>query len=373
MTLPASSAGPLHGMRVLEVGGIGPAPFACMMLADMGAQVVRIERAGAAIQERGPTVRGRHLLDLDLKDPAACDRVRTLSRHCDVLVEGFRPGVMERLGLGPQALCEDNPKLVYARMTGWGQQGPLAQSAGHDIDYIAITGALHAMGPADREPPVPLNLVGDYGGGAMYLLAGILAASLEAQRSGRGQVVDAAICDGTLSMMSLFHHLRQAGQWHEERASNLIDGHAPFYRTYECQDGRFLAVGAIEPKFYAHLQHFAGWNDPVFEDPYDASRWPEMSRRASAIMRSRTRDEWVRMFEGSDACVAPVLSIEESLTHPHLQARDCFVEIEGLRQPAPAPRFERTPSQARASVRAASIDELITLWHQPRGASDATP
>ncbi len=367
----AGSPGPLRDMRVLEVGGIGPAPFAGMMLADMGALVVRIERSAAPIQERGPTVRGRQLLDLDLKDPAACEKVRELAAHSDVLIEGFRPGVMERLGLGPQRLCADNPRLVYARMTGWGQSGPLAQRAGHDIDYIAITGALHAMGPHDREPPVPLNLVGDYGGGAMFLLAGILAACFEMQRSGQGQVVDAAICDGTLSMMSLFHQLRSEGRWKDAREANLIDGGAPFYRTYECLDGRYLAVGAIEPQFYARLRHFAGWNDPVFADPYDESRWPEMSARAEAIMRTRTRDDWVLLFEGQDACVAPVLSIEESLSHPHLQARGCFVEIEGLRQPAPAPRFERTPSQARASVRACSIDDLITGWRQPRSARAA--
>ena len=357
--------GPLRGLRVLEVGGIGPAPFAGMMLADMGAQVVRIERAGAPIQERGPTVRGRELLDLDLKAPGASDHVRQLARHCDVLIEGFRPGVMERLGLGPDPLCQANPRLVYARMTGWGQSGPLAQSAGHDIDYIAITGALQAMGPADREPPVPLNLVGDYGGGAMYLVAGVLAACLEAQRSGCGQVVDAAICDGTLSMMSLFHQLRREGEWNDEREANLIDGSAPFYRTYECRDGRFLAVGAIEPQFYARLRHVAGWNDPAFEDPYDSSRWIEMSERAQLIMRTRTRDEWVRLFEGYDACVAPVLSIEESLSHPHFLARESFVTVDGLTQPAPAPRFSRTPSAARASTRNSSIDDLIARWQQP--------
>lgn len=362
---PAAGTGPLRGMRVLEVGGIGPTPFAAMMLADMGAQVVRIERAGAPIQERGPTTRGRLLLDLDLKDGAACAQVRKLAGFSDVLIEGFRPGVMERLGLGPEALCSANPKLVYARMTGWGQSGPLAHTAGHDIDYIAITGALHAIGHADREPAVPLNLVGDYGAGAMYLLAGILAASLEAQRSGRGQVVDAAICDGAVSMMSLFHHLRHEGRWRDERESNLIDGGAPFYRTYECKDGRHLAVGAIEPQFYARLRHLAGWNDAVFDDPGDASNWRAMASKAQAIMRTRTRDEWMQLFEGTDACVAPVLSLGESPSHPHLQARGCFVELEGLRQPAPAPRYSRTPSQARASTRASGIEEVITLWRQP--------
>ena len=361
----ATHYGPLVGMRVLEVGGIGPAPFAAMMLADMGAHVVRIERAGAAIRERGPTARGRDLLDLDLKDQAACGQVRELAARCDVLIEGFRPGTMERLGLGPEVLCPANPRLVYARMTGWGQSGPLAHTAGHDIDYIAITGALNAIGPADRAPAAPLNLVGDYGGGAMYLLAGILAASLEAHRSGKGQVVDAAICDGTVSLMSLFHQLQDEGQWTNERGANLLDGGAPFYRTYECSDGRYLAVGAIEPQFYAQLRRIAGWNDEVFDNPSDVTKWPAMVQRAQTLMRTRTREEWMRLFEGSDACVAPVLNLQECSTHPHLQARGCFLNLDGLQQPAPAPRFSRTPSQARSSRRSSNIADLIARWRKP--------
>lgn len=356
-------SGPLHGMRVLEIGGIGPAPFACMMLADMGAQVVRIERAGAPIQERGPTARGRILQDLDLKDPSACERVKAIAERCDVLVEGFRPGVMERLGLGPDTLCAANPRLVYARMTGWGQSGPLADRAGHDIDYIAITGALEAMGPEGGPPTVPLNLVGDYGGGALYLVAGILAACLEARASGRGQVVDAAICDGASSMMSLFHQLQHEGQWQARRQANLLDGGAPFYRSYQCRDGRWLAVGALEPQFYAQLRRIAGWNDSLFDEQFNQARWPAMNERAQALMRRHTRDEWMQLFAGTDACVAPVLSMKESLSHEHLQARECFVELDGLTQPAPAPRFSRTPSQARASVRSDSIDDLIAQWH----------
>lgn len=355
-------SGPLHGMRILEIGGIGPAPFACMMLADMGAQVVRIERSGAPIMERGPTTRGRIVQDLDLKDPSHCDLVKAMAGRCDVLVEGFRPGVMERLGLGPDTLCAANPQLVYARMTGWGQRGPLAARAGHDIDYIAITGALEAVGPADGPPTAPLNLVGDYGGGALYLVAGILAACLEARSSGRGQVVDAAICDGTTSMMSLFHQLRLEGRWHAQREANLLDGGAPFYRSYECRDGRYLAVGALEPQFYAQLRRIAGWSDSIFDEQFNQKRWPAMTERAQAIMRMHTRDEWVRLFADVDACVAPVLSLEESLSHGHLRARECFVELDGLTQPAPAPRFSRTPSQARSSVRSASIDDLMSLW-----------
>lgn len=361
MTQNAMS-GPLHGMRILEIGGIGPTPFACMMLADMGAQVVRIERAGAPIRERGPTARGRIVQDLDLKDPSDRDRVQAMAKRCDVLVEGFRPGVMERLGLGPDTLCASNPKLVYARMTGWGQSGPLAARAGHDIDYIAITGALEAMGPAGGPPTVPLNLVGDYGGGALYLVVGILAACLEARSSGRGQVVDAAICDGAASMMSLFHQLRHEGQWHAHREANLLDGGAPFYRSYQCRDGRYLAVGALEPQFYAQLRRIAGWDDSLFDEQFNQERWPAMTERAQAIMRKYTRDEWMQLFADTDACVAPVLSLEESLSHGHLQARGCFVELDGLTQPAPAPRFSRTPSHARSSVRSTSIDDLISRW-----------
>jgi alpha-methylacyl-CoA racemase len=357
----AAMSGPLRGLRVLEFGAIGPAPFAAMMLADMGADVVRVRRGGAPIAEDGATARGRSPIDLNLKDPAAREIARDLARRCDVLIEGYRPGVMERLGLGPEGLLADNPALVYARMTGWGQSGPLAHTAGHDIDYIAITGALDAIGAPER-PAVPLNLVGDYGGGALYLVVGILAAYVEARKSGRGQVVDAAICDGTVSMMSLFHAFARRGQWRARRGANMLDGGAPFYRAYECGDGRFIAVGAIEPRFYALLREMAGWSDPCFDPQMDRGHWPEAARRAEALMRTRTRDEWMALFEGSDACVAPVLTLEESPDHPHLKARGCFVEVDGQRQSAPAPRFSRTPSRARASARDVDIGGLLARW-----------
>lgn len=354
--------GPLRGLRVLEIGSIGPAPFAVMMLADMGADVVRVERGGGAIIERGATVRGRHTITLDLKDAGACEQLKALAAESDVLVEGFRPGVMERLGLGPSELLAINPRLVYARMTGWGQDGPLATCAGHDINYIAITGALAAMGPGDRPPPPPLNLVGDYGGGALYLVSGILAAYIESQRSGQGQVVDAAICDGTVSLMSLFHSLRAEGQWSAQRSNNVLDGGAPFYRCYECKDGKHLAVGALEPLFYAALRRIGGWDDTCFDHQNDPSHWADMAARVEVLMRTRTRDEWMALFEQSDACVAPVLGLDESAEHPHLRARQAYVAIDGQRQPAPAPRFSRTPSAARPSRALDGLEEVLAQW-----------
>ena len=356
-------SGPLKGLRVVEIGSIGPAPFACMLFADMGADVVRVERGGPdALQERGTTVRGRRSLVLDLKNAAERDALLALIEHSDVLVEGFRPGVMERLGLGPDILLQRHPRLVFARMTGWGQSEPLASTAGHDLNYIALSGAVHAMGDKDRPPPVPLNLVGDYGGGALYLVSGVLAAYIEAQTSGLGQVVDVAICDASVSLMSLFHMLSDEGQWTRERSSNMLDGAAPSYRTYACKDGKYLSVGAIEPQFYAQLCERAGWVDECFARQHDQSRWPEMNARAEQIMRSRTRDEWVSIFAGSDACVAPVLDLLESRSDPHLTARECFVMVDERVQPAPAPRFSRTPSTANASVRIPSLEQIRAEW-----------
>ncbi|QIL74399.1 CoA transferase (plasmid) [Diaphorobacter sp. HDW4B] len=350
-------------MRVVEIGSIGPAPFACMMLADMGADIVRVERGGeAAIHERGATVRGRKTITLDLKNDAARASLLSLMEQSDVLVEGFRPGVMERLGLGPEVLHARNPRLVYARMTGWGQRGPRASTAGHDLNYIALSGAVHAMGDKDRPPPVPLNLVGDYGGGALYLVSGVLAACYEAQKSGLGQVVDVAICDAAVSLMSLFHSLSDEDEWRADRSSNLLDGAAPFYRTYVCKDGKYLSVGAIEPQFYVQLRERAGWNDECFDYQHNRSRWPEMNERAEQIMRTRTRDEWVAVFAGTDACVAPVLELRESRTDQHLIARDCFVTVDKQVQPAPAPRFSRTPSSANASVGIRSLQEVKKQW-----------
>lgn len=356
-------SGPLRSMRVVEIGSIGPAPFAAMMLADMGADVIRIERHDPGpIVERGPTVRGRRTVWADLKDPSDKTTVQDLIDQCDVLIEGFRPGAMERLGLGPETVLSRNPRLVYARMTGWGQDGPLSQTAGHDINYISLSGALHAMGSIEHPPPVPLNLVGDYGGGALYLVSGILAAYIEAQSSGSGQVVDVAICDASVSLMSLFHQLQEEGEWLPQRHANQLDGAAPFYRTYACKDGRYLAVGALEPQFYAIVRKLAGWDDACFDRQYDRSRWPEMSKRAEKIMQSRTRDEWVSLFAGTDACVSPVLDLQESRNHPHLQSRGCMVQVGEQLQPAPAPRFSRTPSNARASVFLGDVKEINALW-----------
>lgn len=360
--------GPLRDLRVLEFAGIGPAPFAVMMLADMGAEVVRIERPSVVSPERGATLRGRRLLALDLRNEAGHAQAMALARQADVLVEGFRPGVMEGLGLGPEALLQAAPRLVYARMTGWGQNGPRAHTAGHDIDYIAIAGALHAIGP-DEAPSVPLNLVGDYGGGALYLVAGILAALHEAGCSGRGQVIDSAICDGTVSLLSLMHGLRAKGRWHDARKSNVLDGAAPFYRSYRCADGLHVAVGAIEPGFYRQWRERAGLlDDPLFDDPRDRTQWPAQCAAAERLFASRDRAHWLARFEGSDACVAPVHSLADSLVDEHLVARGAFVEVEGTLQPAPAPRFSRTASAARPSTRVDDAQALIADWTRPGGA-----
>jgi alpha-methylacyl-CoA racemase len=357
-----NASGPLAGLRVVEFAGLGPAPFAAMMLADMGADVVRIERpVNRQTLERGAVLRGRQLLALDLRRPNALVQAASLVAQADVLVEGYRPGVMERLGLGPQPMQSANARLVYARMTGWGQTGPRALTAGHDIDYIAITGALHAVGPEDQ-PVVPLNLVGDYGGGALYLVVGILAALHAARASGRGQVVDAAICDGTVSLLSLMHGLLQGQRWTDRRHSNTLDGAAPFYRSYRCSDGEFLAVGAIEPQFYAELRERAGLSDSLFDRQLDRTLWPAQTAAMAAVFAARSRSEWLRIFEGSDACVAPVLSLGDSKFEPHLVARGAFVDVGGEEQPAPAPRFSQTPSTARASIVVPEAAAILDRW-----------
>ena len=359
-------AGPLADLRVIEFAGLGPAPFAAMMLADMGAEVVRIERpANTQILERGAVLRGRQCLALDLRQPEALAQAAALVARSDVLIEGYRPGAMERLGLGPEPMHAGNPRLVYARMTGWGQIGPRAQTAGHDIDYIAITGALHAMGSAGQPAP-PLNLVGDYGGGALYLVVGVLAALHTARVTGRGQVVDAAICDGTVSLLSLMHGLLQSQRWTDRRHSNTLDGAAPFYRTYRCRDGEFIAVGAIEPQFYAELRERAGLTDPLFAPQLDRKMWPAQAEALAAVFASRSRSEWLAIFEGSDACVAPVLSLGDSRSDPHLVARGAFVDVGGEAQPAPAPRFSSTPSAARVSVAEPNAQAVLERWASGR-------
>jgi alpha-methylacyl-CoA racemase len=340
--------GPLQGLRVVELASIGPGPMCAMLLADLGADVVRVDRLepsglgldlGYRFDVHG---RNRRSVAIDLKAAAGRDAVLRLVERADVLIEGFRPGVAERLGLGPAECQARNPRLVYGRTTGFGQSGPLAQAAGHDLNYIALTGALHAIGPAGGAPVPPLNLVGDYGGGALYLAFGMLAAIYERQSSGRGQVVDAAMVDGAASLMSVFNGLRAAGGWSEQRGSNLLDGGAPFYGVYETADGRHVALGPLEPKFFAEFARRVGLPERYVRGQHDRSLWPEMRAAIAGIVRTRTRDQWSAQLEGTDACFAPVLSLDEAPSHPHALARASYVKVDGLTQPAPAPRFDRS-------------------------------
>jgi alpha-methylacyl-CoA racemase len=354
------ASGPLAGFRIVEFAGIGPGPFACMMLADMGAEVVTLDRIGARKSLKSAAGRGRKVVELDLKDKAAIAQVLDLLEHADALIEGFRPGVMERLGLGPDVVQARNPRLVFGRMTGWGQEGPLAQAAGHDINYISVTGALAAIGPAERPVP-PLNLVGDFGGGALYLVVGMLAALLEAKASGQGQVVDAAMCDGAASLMSMFFDLSAAGRWTDERESNFLDGGAHFYGVYECACGKFISIGSIEPQFYVLLRQLAGLSDAGFDAQMDRAAWPGLRRKLADVFRTKPREEWCRIMEGTDVCFAPVLTMAEAPQHPHMAARKIFVQRHGVTQPAPAPRFSRTPSAIRETV-TAGIADLASEW-----------
>lgn len=362
-----SRIGPLVGLRVVEFAGIGPGPFACMLLSDMGADVVTIQREEPKGDPAANVVgRGRTVVLADLKHDGSRARVEQLLDRADVLVEGFRPGVMERLGLGPEDVSARNPRLVYARMTGWGQTGPLANTAGHDINYIAITGALHAIGTQEGGPVPPLNLVGDYGGGSLYLIVGILAALHAVRASGRGQVVDAAICDGALSMMSAFVGWARRGMFHDQRGTMILDGSAPWYTTYETLDGRYMAVGAIEPQFFATFCEMANLPQELRDAQQDRSRWPRMRSEFARIFRTRTRDDWAARFDGSDACVSPVLTLGEASSHPHHVARKSFVPIGDimLPAPAPAPRFSRTPAsiQGLAPTAAVPLADVLRNW-----------
>lgn len=351
--MTTSCAGPLAGIRVVELTAIGPVPFAGALLADLGADVVRIDRL--PVPGQAPELpsrfdfynRNKRSLALALKQPAAIQALLALVTSADVLLEGYRPGVAERLGLGPRVCFDANPRLVYGRMTGWGQDGPLAQEAGHDIDYLALTGALHCIGAPDRPPYPPLNLVADLGGGAMYLAVGVLAALLEARHSGRGQVVDAAMIDGVAHLMSAFQAFRQLGSWTANRGENIVDGGAPFYGCYETRDGRHVAVGAIEPHFYANLLSVLGLDAASLPAQDDRRAWPVMRARFAAVFRTRSRDEWIAAAAGRDACLAPVLSIDEAPAHPQMRARSVFAEFDGLIHPGPAPRFSRTPGTLR--------------------------
>lgn len=342
--------GPLHGIRVIELGAIGPGPFCCMLLADMGAEVIRVDRlepadlGSPADPKFNLLNRGKRSIAVDLKSPEGVKVVMRLIEKADVLVEGFRPGVTERLGLGP-ADCEAvNPRLVYGRMTGWGQDGPLAQAAGHDINYIALAGALGAIGTAER-PAVPLNLVGDYGGGSMFLALGIVAALLESRSSGRGQVVDAAMVDGVSVLMTSLYATLARGAWRDGRGQNMLDGGAPFYTVYETKDGKHVAVGSIEARFFRELLQRTDIDPASVGPQHDRAHWPALRERLAEIFRTKTRDEWSSLMEGSDVCFAPVLSPPEAHQHPHMRARGSVVEIDGIAQPAPAPRFSRTRSE----------------------------
>ena len=357
---PQQASGPLTGVRIVEFAGIGPGPFACMLLADMGADVVTLDRVGASKSLKSVAGRGRKVVEIDLKAKASIAQVLDLLSHADALIEGFRPGVMERLGLGPDVVQAHNPRLVYGRMTGWGQEGPLAQAAGHDINYISVTGALAAIGPKERPVP-PLNLVGDFGGGALYLVVGVLAALLEARKSGKGQVVDAAMCDGAASLMSMFFDMTAVGRWTEGRDSNFLDGGAHFYGVYECACGNFISIGSIEPQFYALLRELAGLADASFDAQMDRKAWPSLKQKLVEVFKTKTREQWCAIMEGTDVCFAPVLTMAEAPQHPHMAARNIFVSRHGVTQPAPAPRFSRTPSAIREPA-PADMNELTAAW-----------
>ena len=345
--------GPLEGITIIELAGIGPGPFCGMMLADMGATVIRVDRTGPAGLGSLPAdvlARGRKSIVINLKNPGGAALVLKLCEKADGLFEGYRPGVAERMGVGPEDCLKANPKLVYGRMTGWGQDGPLANAAGHDINYISLTGALHAIGRKGQAPVPPLNLVGDFGGGGMLLAFGMVCALLEAQKSGKGQVVDAAMVDGASTLMAMFFTFKNLGMFNEERQTNLLDGAAHFYDTYETADGKYISVGSIEPQFYELLLQKAELDRNKFGNQMDFSKWPELKKEIASVFKKKSRDEWCEIMEGSDVCFAPVLSLSEAPEHPHNKARKTFVELDGVLQPAPSPRFSRTQAQLTNSA-----------------------
>ncbi len=342
--------GPLNGYTVIELAGIGPAPMGGMMLADMGAEVIRIDRAAGAnnMAMKDVSARGKKSVVINLKDPRGIETLLQMIENADVLIDPYRPGVCEKLGIGPEVCLQRNPKLVFARMTGWGQEGPLAHAAGHDINYISITGALYAMGRSGEKPVPPLNLVGDMGGGGMLLVTGVLAAMLEATSSGKGQVIDVAMVDGAAQLMWMFHGFEAMGLWDAgKRESNMLDGGAHFYDAYECADGEFVSIGSIEPQFYALLKQHAGLSEEDFGDQNNAGKWPEMKEKLAAVFKQKTQAQWCEIMEGTDVCFAPVLSFVDAPSHPANVARNTYIEMDGVTQPAPAPRFSRTPSTVR--------------------------
>jgi len=356
--------GALSGYTIIELAGIGPAPMGGMILADMGAEVIRIERPGAADPKVAEPISGRNKKSvvLDLKQEGGRTALMALIERADALIDPYRPGVCEKLGFGPDECLARNPRLVFARMTGWGQEGPLAQAAGHDLNYIAITGALHAIGRRGERPVVPLNLVGDFGGGGMLLVTGIMGGLLEAVKSGTGQVVDVAMVDGTAQLMWMMQGFQQTGAWNaDERESNLLDGAAHFYDTYECADGKHVAIGAIEPQFYAELLAQAEVTDPQFQQQHDTTQWPELKAKLGAILKTKTRDEWDSIMAGSDACLAPVLTMLEAPQYGANEQRSVYTEVEGLTHPSPAPRFKGTPSEIRHGTRALGADTVSVL------------
>ncbi|MCX5359387.1 CoA transferase [Streptomyces sp. NBC_00124] len=369
-TATTPGQGPLTGVRVLELAGIGPGPFAAMLLADLGADVVRVDRPGgpglAIDPEFDVTNRNKRSVIIDLKAPDGATRVLDLAERADVLIEGYRPGVAERLGIGPETCHARNPGLVYGRMTGWGQEGPLAQRAGHDIAYIALTGTLGMIGSPDAPPPAPANLLGDYAGGSLYLVVGVLAALHHARATGAGQVVDAAIVDGTAHLSAMIHGMLAAGGWQDRRGANLLDGGCPYYGTYETADGKYMAVGPLEPQFYAEFVRLLDLEEHTGARK-DWTRWGELREAVAARFKSRTRDEWTAAFDGTDACVAPVLSLREAPHHPHLAARGTFTDHGGLTQPAPAPRFSATPTAVRTGPARPGADtgDVARDWDVP--------
>ena len=364
--------GSLTGYTIIELAGIGPAPMGGMVLADMGAEVIRIERPGAADPKLAEPISGRNKKSvvLNLKQEAGREALMALIEKADALIDPYRPGVCEKLGFGPEVCHARNPKLVFARMTGWGQTGPLAQAAGHDLNYIAITGALHAIGRRGERPVVPLNLVGDFGGGGMLLVTGIMGGLLEAARSGKGQVVDVAMVDGTAQLMWMMQGFQQLGAWNaEEREANLLDGAAHFYDTYECADGKYVAIGAIEPQFYAELLARAEITDPQFEAQHDVAQWPDLKEKMAAVLKTKTRDEWDAVMAGSDACFAPVLTMVEAAEYAANTERSVYTSVEGMTHPSPAPRFDRTPSEIRHATRSLGADTISVL--QAAGIAEA--
>ncbi len=358
--------GPLNGIKVIEIAGIGPGPFCAMMLSDLGAEVVRVDRKSNLGQGSKFNVlnRGRRSIAVDLKNADGVEAVLRLVDQADAIIEGFRPGVMERLGLGPDVCLKRNPKLVYGRMTGWGQDGPLSQAAGHDINYISLSGVLGAIGRKGERPVPPLNLVGDFGGGGMMLALGVTSALLEVQKSGKGQVVDAAMTDGSAALMAAIYGMNAMGAWGVDRGTNMLDSGAHFYDAYECSDGKWISIGSIEPQFYALLLEKGEIEDAEFKGQMERENWSSLKAKTVALFKTKSRDEWCEIMEGSDICFAPILDLAEAPEHPHNKARGTFIQIDGVTQPAPAPRFSRTPNETPGPPPTAGqhTDEVLTSW-----------